>query len=160
MKKKNSVRHLHKSGKIHKRIIFQTRLLTLISLVMFGVSLYHLFIGTINFWILLVLTIVSFLLGMVLFSKMNKVVWDEEQEIITITRIERLGVLIIILYVLFEISLRTFLNYEFTEGFAATAYLLAGISCTLLGRSVGTILAVKKLVEKENLNQKTLSKLK
>lgn len=150
MKKLILLKQLHTEGKLHKRLVFQLRLLTFISLALLGVVVYQ--IATNNLSILLsgAIALGSFLLGLFVFSKMNKLVWNEEEELIKTARMEWLGGAVLVLYIAFEISLRTLLNTEFSGTFAATAYLLAGIGASLLGRSLGTIVAIHRLVEDEN----------
>ena len=146
------VRALKSEGKLHKRLIFQIRLLSLISIVLLGVVAYNVVLNGLNLWIALAIGIVSFLLGLFVFSRMNALVWNEEEEVIKAGRMELLGFGVLGLYIAFEIGLRTFLTFEFPGTFAATAYLLAGIGSSLLGRSVGTLVAIQKLDRKQGIS--------
>jgi len=145
----STFRELNSDGKLHKRLVFQLLLLTTISLILLGVVMYQVLFGGLNISIAVSIALVSFLLGLFLFSKMNKVVWNEEEELVKTGRMEILGVAVLVLYIGFEVGLRTLLAAEFTGGFAATAYLLAGVGASLLGRSVGTIVSIQKLTEDE-----------
>jgi heme/copper-type cytochrome/quinol oxidase subunit 4 len=140
-------KNLKSEGKLHKRLLFQIRILSVISLILLGVVVYQIIVNGLNVWISAGIAVVSFFLGLFVFSKMNKMVWNEEEEVIQTGRMEIAGVAVIVLYIAFEMGLRTFLNAEFAGTFAATAYLLAGIGASLLGRSLGTLVAIQKLTK-------------
>lgn len=145
-----TLRELKSSGKLHKKLVAQIRILTLISLALLSVVAYQIVVHGLNVWVTATIAIISFILGLLVFSKMNKLVWNEEDEVIQTGRMELLGVVIIVLYIAFEMGLRTLVNAEFSGTFAATAYLLAGIGSSLLGRSVGTLVAIQKLAKDDS----------
>lgn len=142
-----NIRDLETDGKMHKKLLFRVRILTIISVLLLSFVIYRTLLGDLNVFIVVLLVVLSFPLGLFVFSKMNKVVWDEEGETIMAGKMELAGFAIVALYILFEITLRTYLKAEYAETFAATGYLLAGIGASLLGRSVGTLVAVQKLAD-------------
>lgn len=125
-------------------------MLGIISIVLLLV-VYQVVVYGMNLWIDAGIGIVSFYLGLFVFSKMNKVTWDEETEIVSVGRMDAAGFLIILLYIAFEISLRSILKLEYAGTLAATSYLLAGIGASLLGRTIGTLIAIQKVVQKEDI---------
>jgi len=147
-----SVRGLKAEGKLQKRLVIQIRILMAISLVLMVVVTYQVIAHGLDLGIVLALTALGFALGLLVFSKMNKLVWNEEEEVIQSGRMEILGFVILALYIGFEIGLRTLLNNEFPGSFAAIAYLLAAIGSSLFGRSVGTLIAIRKLDKKEGIS--------
>lgn len=147
------LRALKTDGKLHKRLVFQIRILAAVSLGMLAIVAYNIVVNGLNVWLCLAIGVVSFLLGLFVFSRMNALVWNEEEEIIKTGRMEVLGFVVLALYIGFEFGLRTLLNAEFAGTFAATAYLFAGISCSLLGRSLGTLVAIQKLDAKQGISQ-------
>lgn len=147
------VRGLKDEGKLHGRLVFQIRMLSAVSLILLGIVAYQVIARGLSLSISLALAALGFALGLLVFSRMNKVVWNEEEEVIKTGRMELLGFGILALYIAFEVGLRTFLNSEFAGTFAAVAYLLAGIGSSLLGRSIGTLIAIRKLDARENISE-------
>ncbi len=148
-----SVKALKQEGKLHARLVFQIRLLSAISLILLGVVVYQVLVHGIGLALTTGIATLGFFLGLFVFSKMNKLVWNEEEEVIKTGRMELLGFVVLALYIAFEIGLRTILNNEFPESFAAVAYLLAGIGSSLLGRSLGTLVAIRKLDKHEGISR-------
>jgi len=146
-----SVKTLKEEGKLHTRLVFQIRLLTTISAVLLAVVAYQVFVHGIDLMLTLGIATLGFILGLFIFSKMNKLVWNEEEEVIKTGRMEILGFVVLALYIAFEIGLRTVLSNEFPGSFAAIAYLLAGMGSSLLGRSLGTLVAIRKLDKHEGI---------
>jgi hypothetical protein len=89
------------------------------------------------------LAIIGFLLGVYIFSRMSVVNWNEEEEVVQTGRMDMIGYITIGLYIVFEISFRTFLHDYFPM--SATAYLLAGIFGTIFGRAVGTVIEIHRV---------------
>lgn len=143
---------LKAEGKLHKRLLIQTRILTAVSLALLSVVVYQVIVHGLNSEIALAISALGFALGVLVFSKMNKLVWNEEDEVIQTGKMELMGFIILVLYIAFEIGLRTILNNEFAGTFAAMAYLFAGIGSSLLGRSLGTLVAIRKLDEREGIS--------
>jgi len=81
---------------------------------------------------------------------MNVVNWNEEEEVVQTGRMDTVGYATIGLYILFEISFRTFLHDYFP--ISATAYLLAGIFGTLFGRAVGTVIEIHRVYRATHSN--------
>jgi hypothetical protein len=124
-------------------------MLGIISTILLAISLYQTIRYGFSGLLYGLLAIVGFLLGVTVFSKMNKVVWDEEKEVIANGRMDKVGFAIIGLYIIFEMGLRHFLKTEFAGTLAATTYLLATIGASLLGRTLGTMIAIQKVVKNE-----------
>ena len=74
---------------------------------------------------------------------MNVVNWNEEEELLQIGKMDRAGFISLFLYIVFEVSLRTFLKDYFPT--SVLPLLLAGICGTILGRSVGTVVEIHRV---------------
>lgn len=148
-----SVRDLRDAGLLHKKLLTRTRLLVCISTVLLLIEIYQTIHYGFSFWILDAVIIIGFLLGLFVFSKMNKAVWNREEEVIQAGRMDVFGAAILILYIVFEVSLRSLLKAEFGTSTQATTYLLAAIGASLLGRSIGTLLSFRKLAVREGIGQ-------
>lgn len=147
-----SVRLLKDDGKLHGRLVLQIRILSVISLILLAVVAYQVVIGGLAASISFALIAFGFAMGLLVFSKMNKLVWNEEDEVIQTGRMELFGFVILTLYIVFEVGLRTILKEEFAGTFGAVGYLLAAIGSSLLGRSLGTLIAIRKLDKKEGIS--------
>ncbi len=139
-----AVRVLRDKGKLHKSLITRVRMLFGISVVLAGVALYNVFVRDINPLLALGLAATGFIFGFFLFSRMNKLTWDEQQETIRAGRMDVVGFAVLGLYIVFEVGTRTTLNNIFPASFTATALLLATIAGSLFGRALGTVIAIEK----------------
>jgi hypothetical protein len=90
-----------------------------------------------------ILALVGILLGMFVFSRMNKIVWDEEAELVQTQKMDIVGYGILALYIAFELGLRTFLHDYFP--ITATALLLAGVFGVLFGRVIGSVVEIHRV---------------
>ena len=137
------VRTLRQEGKLHKKLINSLRMQSVISAVLAAIVVFNLIFRGANPLIALALAVVGFVLGMFIFSRMNAVSWNEKEETVQSEKMDKIGYATLALYVLFEIGLRTFLSHTFP--ISATAFLLAGIFGTLLGRVVGTVIEIHRV---------------
>jgi hypothetical protein len=134
---------LKDEGKLHAKLLNRTRVLFIISTILLLISLFNVvFRDTSVLWAL-VLAIVGLLAGLYLFSKMSVYNWNEEEEIVVMGKMDTVGYLSLALYVVFEISLRTFLKDYFPT--TVLPLLFAGIGGTLIGRAIGTLLEIHKV---------------
>lgn len=137
------VRILQQEEKLHKTLVRRVRMLFIISLVLAGVVAFNLIFREASLLIAPLITVMGFLLGLFVFSRMNLVNWNEQEETVQAGKMDKIGYLTLGSYVLFEIGLRTFLSSAFPV--SATAYVLAAISGTLLGRATGMIVRIHKV---------------
>ncbi len=133
------VRVLREEGKIHSKLIFRVRMLFVIALILGGIVGYQLFLGA-NPWVVLMLAVIGFVLGLYVFARMSVVNWNEEREILETGRMDKVGYITLALYIAVEIGLRTFLNDFYPA--SATAFLLSGVFGALFGRAVGTVIEI------------------
>ncbi len=141
---------LRQEGKLHKKLIFQIRMLFFISLVLLGVVLFNIIFRDADWLVAAALSGIGFLLGLYIFSRMNVVNWNEEDEVVQTGRMGTVGYVTLGLYIAFEIGLRTFLH-DFSP-VSVTAYLLAGIFGTLFGRVVGLVVEIHRVFQTSHTN--------
>lgn len=137
------VRILRKEGKLHKKLINSLRMQSVISGVLVAIVIFNMIFRGASPLIALGLAIIGFVLGLVVFSRMNAVGWNEEEETVQSQKMDKAGYIAIGLYILFEIGLRTLLHNIFPV--TATALLLAGIFGTLLGRVIASIIKIHRV---------------
>lgn len=143
------IRGLRDEGLLHSRLIRRIRLLAGISITMLAMASYEVVRYGLDMRIALAIAIVAFILGIVIFARMNKVVWDEKEEVIAAGRIDAVGFAVIVLYITFDVALRTFVSHEYAG--VVTGYVLFGIGASLLGRSLGTLFAIERLAKRRDL---------
>lgn len=93
---------------------------------------------------------VSFLLGHFIFSKMNRVEWNMETGMIQAVRMDAAGAVILVLYILYEISLHVFFDERITPlsaTFSIPVAVLAGVAGVLLGRGSGMTDSINRLIK-------------
>ncbi|MFZ3044190.1 MAG: hypothetical protein WA058_03765 [Minisyncoccia bacterium] len=139
-------RILMAAGKIHKKLISRVSMLFIISLILGVIVIYNLIFKSANSLIVGGLVIAGFAFGLFIFSRMNVVNWNEEDEVLQVGRMDTLGFVILGLYIAFEIGLRTLLKDFYPA--SATTFILAAIFGTLLGRAVGTIVEIHRVFRK------------
>lgn len=134
---------LREEGKLHKKLITRVRMLLIISVVLAAIAGFNVVFRNANGLIAASLLIGGFIIGLFVFSRMNVIQWNEELEIIETGRMDAIGYAMIALYIVFEIGLRTFLKDFYPV--SATAFILAAVAGTLLGRSMGTIVEIHRV---------------
>jgi hypothetical protein len=140
------VQALIEEGKLHRRLIIRIYLLFGVSLVLAGIVIFNVLVRGANPLIASAFMAGGFVLGMVVFSRMISVQWDEEKEEVSTARMDALGYVILGLYIVFEIGLRTELRNIFPV--SGTVFILATVAGTLLGRSVGTVVEIHRVYQR------------
>lgn len=115
-------------------------MLAVISLILIGVVVFNVIFRNTDLLVAAALAGIGFILGFYIFSRMSAVEWNEQEKIVQSGRMDIVGYIALGLYIVFEISFRTFLH-DFSA-VSVTAFLLAGIGGTLLGRVVGTVVEI------------------
>ncbi len=137
------VRVLREEGKLHKKLITRVRMLLVIFIILAGIAGFNVVFRNANGLIAAGLLVGGFIIGLFVFSRMNVIQWNEELEIVETGRMDAIGYGMIALYIVFEIGLRTFLKDFYPV--SATAFILAAVAGTLLGRSIGTIVEIHRV---------------
>jgi ribose/xylose/arabinose/galactoside ABC-type transport system permease subunit len=137
------LRVLKEEGRLHTKLLSRVRMLLIISVILATIVVFNIVFRGADLFFAALIAGVGFLLGLFLFSKMNVVSWNEETELVQTDRMNAAGYATLILYICFEIGLRTFLKNSFPA--TATALVLAGIFGTLFGRVIGTIVEIHKV---------------
>jgi hypothetical protein len=126
------IRTLREEGKLHNKLIRTVRITFLISVILLAVVIYNSLSRNFTGYYLLVgltLALIGFILGLNIFNKMSTITWNEEKEVLQSERMDKVGYVVLGLYILFEISLRTFLKSNFTVN--VVPLLLCGIFGTI-----------------------------
>ena len=142
------VKLLQREGKLHKKLINSLRIQFVISAILAIFVIFNILFRTVNPLIAIIFLIVGFMLGLVVFSRINAVGWNEEEETVQSLKMDKVGYATIALYIVFEISLRKFLISNFPV--TTTALLLATICGTLTGRIVASVIKIHRIYSSKN----------
>lgn len=137
------VRILRQEGKLHKKLISRVRTLFIISLILLWIVVFNLIFRGVDVLLAGALAVIGFVLGLYVFSHMNVVNWSEQNKVVRTGRMDIVGYVALSLYITFEIGFRTFLRDFYPV--SATAFLLAGIFGTIIGRAVGTVIEIHRV---------------
>jgi len=139
------VHRLQEEGKIHKTLIFRTELLFAFSAILLGLLVYDLATKNVDLRISFVLTGLGMILGVVLFSRISVVNWNEEEEEIQTGRLDVVAIATIALYIIFDLVAKSYIKDLYPD--AASVYIIATIFGTVFGRAIGTIVRINKVFQ-------------
>jgi hypothetical protein len=133
---------LRQEGKLHTRLITRVRMLFVIAFILLALVAFNVYQGA-NILIALALAIVGFVMGFYVFSRMSRVEWNEEEEVVEASKMDRFGYGLIGLYIVFEIGARTLLADYFGAG--AEAFVFALIFGIIFGRATGMVFEIHRV---------------
>jgi predicted histidine transporter YuiF (NhaC family) len=134
---------LRAEGKLHSKLINRIRMLLVISAILTLVTVFNIVFRDESWIVAVPLFVGGAVVGLLVFSRMNVIQWNEEQEILEAGRMDMLGYITIALYIIFEIGLRTFLNDTYPV--FAVVFILATVAGVLLGRAAGTVIEIHRV---------------
>lgn len=135
--------NLNNSGKLHKKITLQLYMMLGMILVGLGIIIYDIIVGRISPLIAFITIVVTTLIGYFM-ARMNKIVWDEEQELLVAGKMDWTNGIILAVYMSLRLGSKYFLNniyHNTATVFAISMAILAGIA---LGRFLGISFTVRK----------------
>ncbi len=131
---------LQEEGRIHQTLLKRLWVLFTIAAVFGVITLINLFLRPASYLIALAIFLIGFILGYYIFFRMNAIEWSEVEEVVKVSRTDRVGYASLALYALYELMLHTLLNNLFPT--SSAVYALAGLFGALLGRAIGTIFEI------------------
>ncbi|MFZ2187212.1 MAG: hypothetical protein WAV46_01105 [Candidatus Moraniibacteriota bacterium] len=137
------IRTLRQEGKLHQKLLSRVRMLFFISLALLGAVAFQIIFRGASLWVSLLLAVSGFLPGLFFFSRMSAMSWNEDESIVQIEKMDKIGFGVLLLYIVFEVGLRTLLKDYFP--LSATNFILAAIFGTLFGRAIGTLMEIHKV---------------
>lgn len=129
--------------KLQLRLIFYV----LIAASILGIGIYHIIFGKIPIMFPTIGLVIGMIIG-ILASRMFHLTWDHRAQMV-ISRIDTIGIIILIVYVALEVNRNTLVRYfvQDSSAISVSFALLAGI---MVGRIIGIRRKVKMVLE-ENL---------
>ena len=108
---------------VHKKLLFRLRRLAVFFLVMTGILIYEISKNYIAAYLALGGFIIGFTVGYFAGNRIHKISWDEEASKV-VGKMDRIGILILIIYILFAIT-RRWIFAHWLQGNALSAFVLS-----------------------------------
>ena len=128
---------------VHKKLLFRLRRLALFFLVVTGILVYEVSHDYIALYLALGGYVLGFAIGYVVGKRMHNITWNEEASKV-IGKMDRLGIIILVVYLIFAISRRWIFSH-WLEGHALSAFVLS-ISC---GAIISRLWFVRRKIREE-----------
>lgn len=128
---------------VHKKLLFRLRRLALFFLVVTGILIYEVSHDYIALYLALAGFVLGFALGYVVGKRMHNITWNEEASKV-IGKMDRVGIIILVIYLLFAISRRWIFSH-WLQGHALSAFVLS-ISC---GAIISRLWFVRRKIREE-----------
>ena len=120
----------------------------ILMLIFIGIALYQLIIGKVSILWSIIWLVGGFLIGAIVWRAF-KVLWDEKQEKV-ITRLDTIGIIILLLFVVLRVSERRMVWQRLDEVPAHTLLLISTLGI-FRWRWITTFKGVRKVLEKEKV---------
>ena len=132
---------------VHRKLLFRLRRLAIIFLIIMGVLIYELSQNSTAVYFALSGFMVGMALGLVVSRRMHNISWDAATSK-AVTKMDRIGIIILVLYLLFAIS-RHWIFGHWLQGNALTAFSLSVAAGGMLGRLWTTRQKIRQVLKQE-----------
>lgn len=131
-----------------KRLRTNLRLLAVVYVILFFVMAYNLIVSQAVFWQVILAIVIGLSAG-IISSRMYKISWNHHEAEV-VGRIDIYGVIVLALFVLFELN-RTHIAELFSSGESLGSISLVLVTSALFGRIVGTSKRILQILRTENI---------
>jgi len=132
---------------VHKKLLFRLRRLTIFLIIIFGIIIYELVQYEVPSFIPLTGVAVGIIIGLLINPRMHNISWDAAT-LKAVTKMDRLGILILVLYLLFAIF-RTWIFGFWLQGYTLTVFSLSVAGGGIFGRLFNTRQKIRKVLKEE-----------
>ena len=132
---------------VHKKLLFRIRRLAIVFLIITSILIYEISLDYIAGYLALLGFILGVIIGLIVSKRMHNISWDAEATK-AVTKMDRLGVTILIIYLLFAIS-RKWIFSHWLQGHTLTAFTLSVSAGGMLGRLYNTRQKIRQVLKKE-----------
>ena len=147
MSNKKSRRHIYKKH-VHSKLLFQLVIFIIISLIMFGIVGYDILEQVLSLPIAAIGIVIGLVAGY-LVGKFYQVKWHEDSQKI-VTKMDRFGVFVIVLYVGFSLFRRQLFG-QFIQGAGLTAISFASVGGVMTGRLLAITGNINKILKEQKI---------
>jgi hypothetical protein len=132
---------------VHRKLLFRLRRLTLFFLVIMGIIIYELVTYDVPSYIPVIGFVIGMVIGLSINPRMHNISWDAEASK-AVTKMDRLGIIILVLYLLFAIF-RTWIFSYWLHGYILTVFSLSVAAGGMLGRVYSTRQKIRQILKAE-----------
>jgi len=132
---------------VHRKLLFRLRRLAIIFLIITVILIYEISHNYNAIYIAVIGFITGMIIGILVSRRMHTISWNSEINK-AVTKMDRLGIIILVLYILFAISRHWILSH-WLQGYALTALSLSIAAGGMLGRFWNTRQKVKQILRQE-----------
>jgi hypothetical protein len=132
---------------VHKKLLFRIRRLAIVFVIITAVLIYEISHDYIAGYLAAAGFLIGIIIGTIVSRRMHNISWDAEARQ-AVTSMDRLGIIILILYILFAIA-RKWIFSHWLEGTALTAFTLSVSAGGMLGRFYKTRQKIRQVLKKE-----------
>lgn len=146
----DTVIELHQEGKLDRILRIRLIYLTAFVVIFGAIGLYNLIVHELDLEDIVFTIIISFMCGMFIFSRMNTIGWDEKKEIMQVNRLDFVGFVILVLYVLSRVYTNWILGHFSHNTVIVSSMAVASIFGVMFGRLIATLVTVHKIHTERN----------
>lgn len=132
---------------VHRKLLFRLRRLAIIFLIITGIVIYEVSQNYIAGYLATDGFMIGMIIGLLVARRMHNISWDAETNK-AVTKMDRLGIIILVIYLLFAISRRWILSH-WLQGYALSAFSLSVAAGGMLGRLWTTRQKIRQILKQE-----------
>jgi hypothetical protein len=132
---------------VHRKLLFRVRRLALIFLIITGILIYEISLDYIAAYLAVIGVLLGVLIGWLVSKRMHNISWDAETTK-AVTKMDNLGIFILIIYILFAITRRWIFSH-WLQGHVLSAFTLSVSAGGMLGRLYNTRQKIRLVLKKE-----------
>ena len=132
---------------VHRKLLFRLRRLAIIFLIIIGILIYEISHNYIAGYLAAGGFILGIAIGLMVNKRMHIISWDAETNK-AVTKMDRLGIIILVAYILFAIMRQWIFSFWF-HGNALTAFSLSVGAGGMLGRLWSTRQKIRQILREE-----------
>lgn len=137
---------------VHRKLLFRLRRLSVIFIIIICILFYEISNNYIAGYLAIGGFILGIVIGLAVSHRMHTISWNVETNK-AVSKMDRLGIAILIIYLLFAISRHWIFSYWF-HGYALTAFSLSVGAGGMLGRLYSTRKKIREVLKKEGVLHK------
>ena len=132
---------------VHRKLLFRLRRLTIFFIIITAILFYEISHNYIAGYLAFIGFEIGIVIGLLVSRRMHTISWDKETNK-AVTKMDRLGILILVLYILFAIGRRWIFGH-WLQGYALTAFTVSVAAGGILGRLWTTRQKIRRVLKTE-----------
>ncbi len=151
-----TVRNLHRKGKLHLKLRLRLYFLVLVTLVYGALTIFDILFRGLGWGVPLGFACSGFLLGLLVLSKLfSQVSWDEEKAIVALGRVDLAAVVLLGIYLCIRFVTKHFIDTEFHDVIVISGTSYAMFAGFAAGRLVATLRDVVQIHQRHRRELKS-----